>query len=146
MIEQSVLKTLNNSLIGDVFFDNLHKTIYATDASVYRKIPLAVAYPKNIADIQQLIAFATEHKTTLIPRTAGTSLAGQCVGDGIVVDVSKYFTKIISFDETNKTITVQPGVIRDELNLYLKPHNLFFGPNTSTSNRCMIGGMVGNNS
>ena len=146
MIEQSVLKTLHDSLTGDVFFDNLHKTIYATDASVYRKIPLAVAFPKNVADIQQLIAFATNHKTTLIPRTAGTSLAGQCVGDGIVVDVSKHFTKIISFDETNKTITVQPGVIRDELNLYLKPHNLFFGPNTSTSNRCMIGGMVGNNS
>jgi len=73
-------------------------------------------------------------------------LAGQCVGDGIVVDISKYFTKILSFDEKNKTITVEPGVIRDELNLYLKPFGLFFSPNTSTSNRCTIGGMVGNNS
>ena len=83
---------------------------------------------------------------TLIPRTAGTSLAGQCVGDGIIVDVSKYFTNILAFDELNKTITVEPGVVRDELNLFLKPFGLFFGPNTSTSNRCMIGGMVGNNS
>jgi FAD/FMN-containing dehydrogenase/Fe-S oxidoreductase len=146
MIDQKQLESFRNTIVGEFHFDNLHKTIYATDASVYRKIPLAVAYPKNIADIQQLIAFATENNTTLIPRTAGTSLAGQCVGDGIVVDVSKHFTEIISFDKNSKTITVEPGVIRDELNLFLKPHSLFFGPNTSTSNRCMIGGMVGNNS
>ena len=146
MIDQLTLKEVNDSLSGDLFFDNLHKTIYATDASVYRKIPMAVAFPKNIKDIQLLIAFASKNNTTLIPRTAGTSLAGQCVGDGIVVDVSKHFTKIISLDTKNKTVTLQPGVIRDELNLYLKPFGLFFGPNTSTSNRCMIGGMVGNNS
>jgi hypothetical protein len=146
MINHTQLNALNNSLEGELFFDDLHKTIYATDASVYRKIPLAVAYPKNVKDIQELIAFASKNNTTLIPRTAGTSLAGQCVGDGIVVDVSKHFTKIISLDTTNKTVTLEPGIIRDELNLYLKPHGLFFGPNTSTSNRCMIGGMVGNNS
>ncbi|MFT5762473.1 MAG: FAD/FMN-containing dehydrogenase/Fe-S oxidoreductase [Polaribacter sp.] len=146
MIDDSILIALNTTLKGSLLFDELHKSIYATDASVYRKIPLAVAFPKDIEDIQELIAFATEHQITLIPRTAGTSLAGQCVGDGIIVDVSKYFTNIISFDEKAKTITVEPGIIRDELNLYLKPYGLFFGPNTSTSNRCMIGGMVGNNS
>lgn len=146
MIDNSILTSLHTSLKGSLLFDELHKSIYATDASVYRKIPLAVAFPKNVEDIQQLIAFATEHQITLIPRTAGTSLAGQCVGDGIIVDVSKHFTNIISFDEKAKTITVEPGIIRDELNLYLKPYGLFFGPNTSTSNRCMIGGMVGNNS
>ncbi len=146
MIDQKQLESFGNTLLGEFHFDSLHKTIYATDASVYRKIPLAVAYPKNVADIQQLIAFATENNTTLIPRAAGTSLAGQCVGDGIVVDVSKHFTEIISLDLKNKTVTLQPGVIRDELNLFIKPHGLFFGPNTSTSNRCMIGGMVGNNS
>ena len=146
MIDDSLLIALDTSLKGNLFFDNLHKSIYATDASVYRKVPLAVAFPKDVTDIQELIAFATKNETTLIPRTAGTSLAGQCVGDGIVVDVSKHFTNIISFDKMHKTVTVQPGVIRDELNLYLKPHELFFGPNTSTSNRCMIGGMVGNNS
>ena len=129
-----------------MFYDNLHKSIYATDASVYRKIPLAVAYPKNKEDLKLLIRFATENKITLIPRAAGTSLAGQCVGSGIVVDISKHFTKIIHFNKEKKTVTLQPGVIRDELNLFLKPHGLFFSPNTSTSNRCMIGGMVGNNS
>ncbi|MAO07801.1 MAG: FAD-binding oxidoreductase [Alteromonas sp.] len=131
---------------GDIFWDTLHKGLYATDASVYRRIPAAVAYPRTTKGIQQLIAFASQNQTSLIPRTAGTSLAGQCVGEGIVVDVSRYFTGILSVDKKNKTVTVQPGVIRDELNDYLAPFGLFFGPNTSTSNRCMIGGMVGNNS
>ena len=140
------LKALKSELSGELYDDNLIKSIYATDASVYRKLPFAVAYPKNKDDLKQLIQFAKTKNTSLIPRTAGTSLAGQCVGDGIIVDVSKYFTDIINFDEKNKTITVQPGVVRDALNNYLKPHGLFFSPNTSTSNRCMIGGMVGNNS
>ncbi|MDP2540928.1 FAD-binding oxidoreductase [Tenacibaculum discolor] len=146
MVQTTQLETFKKSLTGELFFDDLHKNIYATDASVYRKIPLAVAYPKNIQDIQLLIDFATKNNITLIPRTAGTSLAGQCVGDGIVVDVSKHFTNILAFDEIKKTITVEPGIIRDDLNRFLKPFGLFFGPNTSTSNRCMIGGMVGNNS
>ena len=146
MINSTTLDNLHNSLSGDVLFDDLHKTLYATDASVYRKIPLAVAFPKNEKDIKTLIEFATSNNITLIPRTAGTSLAGQCVGDGIVVDVSKHFTNIISFDEKAKTIKLEPGIVRDSLNVYLKPYGLFFGPNTSTSNRCMIGGMVGNNS
>ena len=146
MIDDIKLKKIEDKLVGSIVYDDLHKALYATDASVYRKIPLAVAYPKNNNDLQVLIEFASSNGITLIPRTAGTSLAGQCVGDGIVVDVSKHFTNIISFDELNKTIVVEPGVIRDELNLFLKPFGLFFGPNTSTSNRCMIGGMVGNNS
>ena len=146
MITNSVLEQLHKSLNGEVLFDDLHKTLYATDASVYRKIPLAVAFPKDENDIKALIDFANKNNITLIPRTAGTSLAGQCVGDGIVVDVSKHFTNILEFDEQHKTITLQPGIVRDSLNVFLKPFGLFFGPNTSTSNRCMIGGMVGNNS
>lgn len=140
------LQLLSKTLAGDLFYDDLIKSMYATDASVYRMLPLAVAYPKNNNDLKLLIQFAQIHKTALIPRTAGTSLAGQCVGTGIIVDVSKYFTKIIKVNEKEKTVTVQPGVVRDVLNNYLKPFGLFFGPNTSTSNRCMIGGMVGNNS
>lgn len=146
MVSIDILKNLAKRLKGQLFFDNLYKNMYATDASVYKMTPLAVAYPKDITDIQTLINFADKNNTTLIPRTAGTSLAGQCVGNGIVVDVSKHFTNIIHLNEKAKTVTVQPGVIRDNLNVYLKPFNLFFGPNTSTSNRCMIGGMVGNNS
>ena len=145
-MDKVLLKELEKDLDGELKIDALSKTLYATDASVYRKIPLAVAFPRTISDIKKLIHFATKNGVGLIPRTAGTSLAGQCVGEGIVVDVSKYFTKIVSIDEVKKQVTVQPGVIRDELNLHLEPYGLFFGPNTSTSNRCMIGGMVGNNS
>ena len=140
------LEALADSLEGELFHDALWRNIFATDASVYRTIPLAVAYPRNEHDLKKLIAFASKNYSSIIPRTAGTSLAGQCVGGGIVVDVSKYFTKILDIDTTKNRVKVQPGVIRDDLNRYLKPHNLFFGPNTSTSNRCMIGGMVGNNS
>ncbi|MEP5338687.1 MAG: FAD-linked oxidase C-terminal domain-containing protein [Algibacter sp.] len=140
------LQALSKKLSGELFYDDLIKSMYATDASVYRMLPLAVAYPKNNDDLKLLIQFAKANKTSLIPRTAGTSLAGQCVGEGIIVDVSKYFTKIIGINENERTVTVQPGVVRDALNNYLKPFGLFFGPNTSTSNRCMIGGMVGNNS
>ncbi len=131
---------------GDVLDDKLTKALYATDASVYRKIPLAVAYPKGVEDLKILVQFASKNHIGLIPRTAGTSLAGQCVGEGIVVDTSKYFTQILHLDEEKKQVIVEPGVVRDELNRYLKPFGLFFGPNTSTSNRCMLGGMVGNNS
>lgn len=146
MIDNNILYDLKSKLNGDLFFDDLHKAIYATDASVYRKIPLAIAYPQDLSDLKALINFAQQHQIGLIPRTAGTSLAGQCVGDGLVVDTSKYFTRILGFNEREKTVTVEPGVIRDDLNRFLKPYGLFFGPNTSTSNRCMIGGMVGNNS
>ena len=98
MINDKKLQELQGRLNGSLVYDDLHKALYATDASVYRKIPLAVAFPKDEKDLQLLIEFATQNKVTLIPRTAGTSLAGQCVGDGIVVDVSKHFTNIIAFD------------------------------------------------
>jgi len=142
----AALEQLGKQLDGDLFFDTTMRTLYATDASAYREMPLAVAIPKNTGDLKKLVAFALQHKTSLIPRTAGTSLAGQVVGNGIVVDVSKYFTSIIELNAGEKWVRVQPGVIRDELNMFLKPHGLFFGPETSTANRAMIGGMVGNNS
>jgi FAD/FMN-containing dehydrogenase/Fe-S oxidoreductase len=140
------LQGLADTLQGELFFDNTMRTLYATDASSYREMPLAVAIPKIKADIATLISFATANNTSLIPRTAGTSLAGQVVGNGIVVDVSKHFTKIIELNKEEGWVRVEPGVIRDELNLFLKPHGLFFGPETSTANRAMMGGMVGNNS
>lgn len=140
------LKKLAKQLEGSLLADKLHKNLYATDASVYRKIPLGVVYPKSKTDLKRVIDYAQEQQITLIPRTAGTSLAGQCVGDGLVVDVSKHFTEILDYQKETQQITVQPGVIRDDLNRYVKADGLFFGPNTSTANRCMIGGMVGNNS
>jgi FAD/FMN-containing dehydrogenase/Fe-S oxidoreductase len=140
------LQQLASQLEGDLFWDTTMRTLYATDASAYRELPLAVAIPKGHGDLKKLIRFAHEEKTALIPRTAGTSLAGQVVGSGIVVDVSKHFTKILELNKEEGWVRVEPGVVRDELNLFLAPYGLFFGPETSTANRAMIGGMVGNNS
>ncbi|MEQ6121700.1 FAD-linked oxidase C-terminal domain-containing protein [Reichenbachiella sp. MALMAid0571] len=140
------LTELQSSLDGELFFDETMRKLYATDASAYREMPLAVAMPKNESDIKLLIAFAHKNATSLIPRTAGTSLAGQVVGGGIIVDVSKHFCEVLEVNESENWARVQPGVIRDDLNRYLKNYNRYFGPETSTANRAMIGGMVGNNS
>mgnify|MGYP000008795863 CR=1 FL=1 len=126
--------------------DELHRRLYATDASIFRELPAGVAYPRDAEDIERLVHYARERGLSLIPRSAGTSLAGQCVGTGIVVDVSRHMTRILEINPEERWVRVQPGVIRDELNLALKPYGLFFAPNTSTANRCMLGGMVGNNS
>ena len=134
------------SLEGTLYTDETIRILYATDASAYSEMPLAVAIPASIVDLKQLIAFADRERTSLIPRTAGTSLAGQVVGNGIVVDVSKHFNEILEVDTAERWVRVQPGVVRDELNIHLKKYGLFFGPETSTANRAMIGGMVGNNS
>ena len=129
-----------------IFTDNLHRIAYATDASAYRELPLGVAYPKDEKDIVELIAEARRRNTHLIPRAGGTSIAGQVVGNGIVVDISRHFNHILKVDKAQRWAWVEPGVVRDELNIFLKPLGLFFSPETSTSNRCCIGGMVGNNS
>ncbi len=129
-----------------IYTDSLHKIAYATDASVYREIPYGVAYPETEEDIRSLMDMARQKGIDLIPRAAGTSIAGQVVGSGIVVDISKHWNKIIEINAEERWARVQPGVVRDELNQALKPYGLFFSPETSTSNRCCIGGMFGNNS
>ena len=141
---------------GDLYFDEspehtAQRVLYATDASVYQEMPVAVAIPQSVADIKRLLRFAKQHEKSgvsvgLIPRAAGTSLAGQVVGSGIVVDISKHFDQILEVNTDQRWVRVQPGVIRDDLNAFLKPHGLLFGPETSTASRAMIGGMIGNNS
>lgn len=125
--------------------DSIHKIAYSTDASAYLEVPYGVAYPEITKDIQTLIIEAKRLNTHLIPRAAGTSIAGQVVGNGIVVDIKKW-NQILEVNKVEKWARVQPGVVRDELNTVLKPYGLHFSPETSTSNRCCIGGMFGNNS
>ena len=137
---------LKNALEGDVYTDQVQKVLYATDASSYREMPQAVTRPKNKEDIRKIIHFARRIGTSVIPRAGGTSLAGQVVGSGIVVDVSKYLNKIGHFNAEERWIEVEPGVIAAELNQFLAKHGLQFAPETSTANRCCIGGMLGNNS
>lgn len=137
---------LKATLEGDLYTDETTRRLYATDASAYRELPVAVAVPKSEADLVKLIQFARQNKTSLIPRTAGTSLAGQVVGNGIVVDVSRNFNKIIEINVKEQWAIVQPGIVRDDLNHHLKQFDFFFAPETSTANRAMVGGMIGNNS
>jgi len=144
-INQAIAQ-LQKDFEGEIYVDEAMLTLYATDASAYRETPLAVTRPKNKADIQRLIQIANEYQLPIIPRTAGTSLAGQVVGKGIIADVSKYMTKVLELNKEEHWVRVEPGVILDDLNLMLRDHGLFFGPETSTSSRCMMAGMVGNNS
>lgn len=140
------LEQIRDELGGELHLDDLTRQIYSTDASVYQEVPLAVVFPKGKDDIRRLIELACRQQVGLIPRTAGTSLAGQVVGDGIVVDVSRHMNSVVHIDGENRRVTVQPGVIRNELNMMLEPYQMFFAPETSTANRAMIGGMLGNNS
>ena len=140
------LDRLAASLEGEVSTAGLARTIYSTDASEYQERPLAVACPKSAADVGTIVRFAAEHRIGIIPRGAGTSLAGQVVGGGIVVDLGRHLNRILSLDVDRRRVRVQPGVVRNELNRFLAPHGLFFGPETSTASWAMIGGMVGNNS
>jgi len=140
------LNSLKQTLEGEFFTDETTRKLYATDASAYREIPQAVAIPKTENDLVKLIRFARENKTSIIPRTAGTSLAGQVVGGGIVVDVSKHFNRILEVNKAEGWALVEPGIVRDDLNQHLKAYGFFFAPETSTANRAMIGGMIGNNS
>jgi len=146
IIPHNKLSELKASLKGEVYADEYTRLIYATDASAYRQMPQLVVRPADIDDLKKLISFARNLKTSLIPRAAGTSLAGQVVGGGIVADVSKHFNQVLEINAEEHWVRVQPGVVLDELNKILESTELFFGPETSTSNRCMMGGMVGNNS
>jgi FAD/FMN-containing dehydrogenase/Fe-S oxidoreductase len=141
----SKLDILGKSLEGDLKYDKITTTIYSTDASVYKEEPVAVAWPKNVSDIRKILQFAVNEKTGITLRAGGTSLAGQVVASGIIADISRYMNKILEINKDEMWVRVEPGVVLDELNLKLKEYGLFFGPETSTSNRCNIGGMVGNN-
>ena len=147
LVFEQLKKELKGKLYsGESTEDNAMLRIYSSDASVYQEKPVAVALPETNEDIKTIINFANKNALSIIPRAAGTSLAGQVVGNGIVIDISKFFTSILEINQQEKWVRVQPGVIRDDLNAELKSHALMFGPETSTSNRAMIGGMIGNNS
>jgi FAD/FMN-containing dehydrogenase/Fe-S oxidoreductase len=139
------LEVLAASLEGEVRIDRASRLMYATDASIYREEPLAVVFPCHRGDLKSLLSFARKHQTGIIPRAAGTSLAGQVVGSGIVADLSRHFTRILEINPEERWVRLEPGVVPDELNAILRGYGLLFGPETSTSNRCNLGGMIGNN-
>ena len=149
MMQMSVtikeLEEFAASCEGEMRIDRSSRLMYATDASIYREEPAAVFYPAHTEDLRRLLSFAADHGVGIIPRAAGTSLAGQVVGSGIVADMSRHFGRIIEINQAERWVRLEPGVVPDELNAILKTDGLLFGPETSTSNRCNIGGMIGNN-
>jgi FAD/FMN-containing dehydrogenase/Fe-S oxidoreductase len=137
---------LSRAIEGDVSFDDYTRHLYSRDASMYAITPRGVVAPRHAGDVAAAVALAAEHDVAVLPRGAGTSLAGQTVGDALVLDFSRYMSTILELDPEARTARVQPGVVQDQLNRAAGAHGLMFGPDTSTSNRATLGGMIGNNS
>jgi FAD/FMN-containing dehydrogenase/Fe-S oxidoreductase len=145
-IKESFINDLKKSMRGDILDDEYSLGMYATDASHYQILPTVVVLPKDELDVKNAVALAAKYKIKILPRGGGTSLAGQTVGEGLVIDFSKYMTKILEFNEQERWVRVQPGLVRDELNEEIAKYNLHFSPDPATSSRANVGGMVGNNS
>src|SRR5262245_49303528 len=137
---------LKKRIRGEVRFDNGSRAIYSTDASNYRQVPIGVVIPKVVDGVLETLEIARRFGVPILARGVGTSLAGQCCNAGIVIDMSKYLNRIIEIDPQRGIARVQPGVVLDQLNKQLKPHNLMYGPDPSTHQYCTFGGMIGNNS
>jgi len=131
---------------GEVRFDSYTRHLFSRDASMYAIEPVGVVFPRDAADVAAVVTTAAQFGVPVLPRGAGTSLAGQTVGHAIVMDLSRHMNKIVEIDPERSLARVQPGVVQEQLNLASAPHGLVFGPDTSTRNRATLGGMIGNNS
>lgn len=136
------LKTI---IKGEVLFDPINKALFSTAACIFRIVPMGVISPKSQEDVIGLVRYAIEHGIPITPRAGGSSLAGQSIGEGIVIDFKRYMDNILGLNINEKWVKVQPGVIYANLNRYLKPHGFFFPPNPSSGNFCCLGGMAGTN-
>jgi FAD/FMN-containing dehydrogenase/Fe-S oxidoreductase len=137
---------LGKEIRGDVWFDAASRGRYSTDASIYQIMPIGVVVPRDESDVRLALEIAREFKVPVLPRGAGSSQCGQTVGEALVIDHSKWMTGIVAFDKEASTVTVEPGMVLDQLNAWLKPHGLWFPVDVSTSAQATIGGMAGNNS
>lgn len=141
-----LFERLRREMRGDVYADRASRGRYATDASIYQIMPLGVVVPRDQDDLRIALDIARDRKIPVLARGAGTSQCGQTVGEALVVDNSKWLNRIVAFDAQARTVTVEPGIVLDHLNAWLKPHGLWFPVDVSTAAQCTIGGMAGNNS
>jgi len=144
--DSALASRLGREIEGEVLFDAFSRGRYSTDASIYQIEPIGVVVPKTESDVARAIAIAADEKIPILPRGAGSSQCGQTVGQALVIDTSKYLDRIIDLDTDARTVTVQPGVVLDRLNAFLRPHGVFFPVDPSTSAQATIGGMTANNS
>lgn len=140
------MEDLRAALRGEVRFDEGSRALYATDGSNYRMPPIGVVIPRDREDIIATVRICRAHGAPLLSRGGGTSLAGQCCNTAVVMDLSKYYNRVLGIDPERRTITVEPGIVLDEMQKAAAPHGLIFGPNPATHNHCTLGGMIGNNS
>jgi FAD/FMN-containing dehydrogenase/Fe-S oxidoreductase len=145
-LNSPLARHLREALSGDVFFDAASRGRYATDASIYQIMPIGVVVPRNQDDLRLALDIARSEKAPVLARGGGTSQCGQTVGEALVIDTSKWLNNIVEFNEAARTVTVEPGVVLDHLNAWLKPYGLWFPVDVSTAAQCTIGGMAGNNS
>jgi FAD/FMN-containing dehydrogenase/Fe-S oxidoreductase len=146
MKRSALARALRQHLSGEVRFDDASRRLYSTDASIYQVTPLGVVIPRTPADLVAAVQIAAEQEVPIVPRGGGTSLSGQSIGPGLVIDCSKYLNQILDIDPGARVARVQPGVVLDQLNRALAPHGLLFGPEVATASRANLGGMIGNNS
>ena len=139
-------RDLEKHLDGEVRFDTFSRLLYSTDASIYQIEPLGVVIPRHADDVEATVRVARQHGVPVLPRGGGTALAGQTVGRAVILDMSNHMHQVLELNTEEHWAWVQPGVVQDQLNAYLRPHGFLFGPDTSTSSRATIGGMIGNNS
>lgn len=142
---KSNLMALGQRLKGELLLNHEDRLLYATDASIYQQTPLAITRPMDRNDCLEILNLAAQQQIPVIPRAGGTSLAGQVVGNAVILDVSRYMTSILAVDREEQTAHVEPGVILESLNTMVKPMGLKFAPDPSTLNRCTISGIIGNN-
>ena len=143
---QALARHLRTETTGEVHGDSLTRQLYSTDASIYQISPVAVFLPRTADDLRIAVQISKDHRVPIVPRGGGTSLSGQSIGPGLVIDTSKHLRNILEIDPIGHTTRVQPGVALEQLNAAAAPHGLMFGPDVSTANRATLGGMIGNNS
>src|SRR4029077_16579401 len=139
-------QVLKRTVRGEVRFDRGSRALYASDASNYRQIPIGLVVPRDSSDVVAAVAACREFRAPVLPRGAGTSLAGQSCNVAVVLDFTKYMNQILELNVEQKYARVQPGVVLDTLRDRAEKYQLTFAPDPSTHNRCTIGGMIGNNS
>src|SRR5215475_3996069 len=145
-MNDDLYQSLKSRVQGEVRFDRASRLMYSTDASIYEIEPIGVVIPRTHEDVFAAVEIARDFKVPVLPRGGGTSLAGQTVGEAVVVDMSKYLNRVLEVNTEERWALVEPGVVQEQFNLHLRPMGFLFGPDTATANRATIGGMMGNNS
>ena len=146
MTSRSLINRLTKEIEGEFLSDNFSRGRYSTDASIYQLMPVGVVVPKSINDVEATIKIAREEGLPVLPRGSGTSQNGQAIGEALLIDTTRHLNQVIDFNAEKNTVCVEPGLVLDQLNRFLKPHGLFYPVDVSTANRATLGGMTGNNS